>query len=172
MSPSGSVTGGARLTPATNSVTSGAWGLPAWPCNLSARCTELPLGRQERIDTGMKFLFRHFLLLGVILGLVGQSVAFASSPCAVMQKEEVSAIAGISDCVMDQRKTDKGSTPCKEIMPGCLAMAGCGAVVAVDSVTAQIEAPLLVARLDVWPATSVLDGRSITPDPDPPSLFG
>ena len=113
----------------------------------------------------MKFLFRHFLLLGVILGLAGQSVAFASSPCAVMQKEQVSAIAGISDCVMDQRKTDKGSTPCKEMTPGCLAMAGCAALVAVDSVTAKIEAPLMVARLDVWPATSVLDGRSITPNP-------
>ena len=120
----------------------------------------------------MKCLFRHFLLLGVILGLVGQSVAFASSPCAVMQKERVSAIAAISDCVMDQHKTDKGSIPCKEMTPGCLAMAGCAALVAVYSVTAKIEAPLMVARLDVWPATSVLDGRSITPDPDPPSLFG
>ena len=120
----------------------------------------------------MKFLFRHFLLLGVILGLVGQSVAFASSPCAVMQKERGSAISGMSDCVMGQHKTDKGSSPCKEMTPGCLAMAGCAALVAVDSVTAKIEAPLMVARLDVWPATSVLDGRSITPDPDPPSLFG
>ena len=120
----------------------------------------------------MKFLFRHFLLLGVILGLVGQSVAFASSPCAVMQKERGSAISGMSDCVMGQHKTDKGSSPCKEMTPGCLAMAGCAALVAVDSVTAQIEAPPRAARLYVWPPTSVLDGRSITPDPDPPLLFG
>ena len=120
----------------------------------------------------MKFLFRHFLLLGVILSLAGQSLAFASSPCAVMQKERGSAISGMSDCVMGQHKTDKGSSPCKEMTPGCLAMAGCAALVAVDSITAQIKAPLMEAGLDVWPATSVLSGRSITPDPDPPSLFG
>ena len=120
----------------------------------------------------MKFLFRHFLLLGVILGLAGQSVAFASSSCAVMQKEQVAAKAGVSDCAMGQHKTDKGSTPCKEMTPACLAMAGCAALVAVNSMTPTIEAPLLVASLDLGPATPVLNGRSIVPELDPPSLLG
>lgn len=129
----------------------------------------------------MKFLFRHFLLLGVILGLAGQGVAFAATPCAVMQMEQVSAkaapMAGMSNCDMGQHKTgpvksNGGSAPCKDMTLGCLAMAGCAALVAVDSLTPTVQTPLLVASLDLWPATSVLTGRSIQPELDPPSLLG
>lgn len=129
----------------------------------------------------MKFLLRHFLLLAAIFGLVGQGVAFAAPPCAVMQKAEASAMAGpmagMPDCDMGQHKTDPiksngGTTPCKDMTPGCLAMAGCAALVAVDSLTPTVDAPMLVASVDLWPATPVLLGRSIAPDPDPPSLLG
>ena len=129
----------------------------------------------------MKFLFRYFLLLGVILGLAGQGMAFAATPCAVMQMEQVPAkaapMAGMSDCDMGQHKTDPiksngDSTPCKDMTLGCLAMAGCAALVAVDSLTPTINAPLLVASLDLWPAASVLNGRNVAPELDPPSLLG
>lgn len=122
----------------------------------------------------MKFLFRHILLLGAILGLAGQGVAFAAPPCALMQMEQATAapMAEMPDCDMGQHKTDKGSTPCKAMTPGCLAMAGCAALVAVDSLTPTIQAPLVMASLDLWPATPVLTGRSIAPDPDPPSHLG
>lgn len=124
----------------------------------------------------MKFLFRHLLLLGVLLGLAGQGVAFAAAPCDVMQMEQVSAVsvpmAGMPDCDMGQHKSDKGSIPCKDMTPGCLAMAGCAALVAIDSLTPTVDAPMLVSNLDLWPATPVLLGRSIAPDPDPPSLLG
>jgi hypothetical protein len=122
----------------------------------------------------MKFLFRHLLLLGVILGLAGQGVAFASSPCAEMQKEQAMSgpMAGMPDCAMGQHKPEKQSFPCKDMTPGCLAMAGCVALVAVDTLSPTIQAPLLVASLNLWPTTPVLLGRSIAPDPDPPSLLG
>ena len=129
----------------------------------------------------MKFLFRHFLLLGVILGLAGQGVAFAATPCAVMQMEQASAkatpMAGMSDCAMGQHKADPhksngGSTPCKDITLGCLAMAGCAALVAVNSLTPTIEALPLAASFDLWPAASVLSGRNVPPELDPPSLLG
>ena len=124
----------------------------------------------------MKFLFRRFLLLGVILGLVGQGVAFAATPCAVMQMEQATAkaapIAGKSDCDMGQHKTDKGSAPCKEMTLGCLAMAGCAALIAVDTLTPTLQASLHIANLDLWPAASVLNGRNVAPELDPPSLLG
>ncbi|MDL2352046.1 MAG: hypothetical protein QFC78_04280 [Pseudomonadota bacterium] len=122
----------------------------------------------------MKFLFRHLLLLGVILGLAGQGVAFASSPCAEMQKEQAMSgpMAGMPDCAMGQHKSDNGSAPCKDMTPGCLAMTGCVALVAVDTLSPTIQAPLLVAIRNLWPTTPVLLGRSIAPDPDPPSLLG
>jgi hypothetical protein len=124
----------------------------------------------------MKFLLRHILLLGVILGLAGQGVAFASTPCAMMQAEQASSMsgpmAGMPDCAMGQHTSDKGSTPCKNMTAGCLAMAGCTALVAVDSLTPIMQAPLLLANLDLWPATSVVRGREVAPELDPPSFLG
>ena len=122
----------------------------------------------------MKFLLRHLLLLGVILGLAGQGVAFASSPCAEMQKEQAMSgpMAGMPDCAMGQHKPEKQSVPCKDMTPGCLAMAGCVALVAVDTLSPTTQAPLLVASLNLWPTTPVLLGRNVAPDPDPPSLLG
>lgn len=136
---------------------------------------------QEYIDLAMKFLFRHLLLLGVILGLTGQGVAFASTPCAAMQMGQVSAtpapMAGMSDCAMGRHKANPiksngGSTPCKDMMPDCLAMAGCAALVAVSTMTSPMNGPIDVARIDVWPETSVLSGRNVAPELDPPSLLG
>ena len=122
----------------------------------------------------MKLLLRHLLLLGVILGLAGQGVAFASSPCAEMQKQQAMSgpMAGMPDCDMGQHKSDKGSVPCRDTTPGCFAMAGCAALVAFDTATPTIAAPLRVAVTDLWPAAPVLLGRSIAPDPDPPFLLG
>ena len=126
----------------------------------------------------MKFVFRLLLLLGAILGLAGQGVAFASSPCAEMQKEQAMAksmagpMADMPDCAMGQHKSDTGSAPCKDMTPGCLAMAGCVALVAVDTLSPTIETPLLVVNRNLWPTTPALRGRSIAPDPDPPSFLG
>ena len=120
----------------------------------------------------MKFLFRLLLLIGVILGLAGQSVAFASSPCAKMQKEQATAMAGMADCAMSQHKADKKSAPCKGMTPGCLAMAGCAALVGLGTLSPNIEPPLAIAGLELCSATSVLTGRSVAPEPDPPSLLG
>ena len=122
----------------------------------------------------MKFLLHHLLLLGVIFGLAGQSVAFASSPCAEMQKEQAmpGPMADMPDCAMGQHKSENGSAPCKDTTPGCVAMAGCAALVAVDTLSPTAPAPLLVARLNLWPTAPVLLGRTIAPDPDPPSLLG
>ena len=81
-------------------------------------------------------------------------------------------MAGMPDCAMGQHKSDNGSAPCKDMTPGCLAMAGCVALVAVDTLSPTVEAPRLVASLNLWPTPPVLLGRSIAPDPDPPSLLG
>ena len=122
----------------------------------------------------MEFLLRHLLLLGVIFGLAGQSVAFASSPCTEMQKEQTMSVpmADMPDCAMGQHKPEKQLVPCKDMTPGCLAIAGCVALVAVGRLSPTAPAPLLVARLNLWPTTPVLLGRTIAPDPDPPSLLG
>jgi len=124
----------------------------------------------------MKFLFRHFLLIGVILGLVGQGVAFASPPCAKMQREQVSAMtgpmAGMPDCAMGQHKSGKGSAPCKDMSPGCLAMAGCATLAGLDAPSPIMSTPPTVAISYLWRVVPILLGRNDPPDPYPPSLLG
>ena len=123
----------------------------------------------------MKYLLRHFLMIAVVLGLAGQGVAFAATPCAVMQSEQVAKpaqMAGMSNCDMSQHKSDKSSAPCHDMTAGCLAMAGCAALVAVDSPTLVIQAPRVIAGLVPWATTSSLDGRNVEPELDPPSLLG
>ena len=122
----------------------------------------------------MKSLFRLFLLLGAMFGLAGQSMAFASNPCATMQQEKTIAVpmAGMPDCAMGEHKSDNGQAPCKDMTPGCLAMTGCVALVAVDAASPSDNSALVITVRSLWPATRVLLGRDITPDPDPPSLLG
>ena len=81
-------------------------------------------------------------------------------------------MAEMPDCSMGQKQSDNGSAPCKDMTRGCLTMAGCMALLAVDTLSPTVTAPLLVVSLNLWPTTPVLRGRSIAPDPDPPSLLG
>ena len=124
----------------------------------------------------MKFLFRHFLMLGVIIGLVGHGLAFASPPCATMQKQQASAMAGsmagMADCAMGQHKSDNGSAPCKDMKAGCFAMVGCAALIGLDAQSPVLVSQFAVSALYLWSATPILYGRNVPPDPYPPSLLG
>lgn len=133
----------------------------------------------------MKALFRHLLLFGVILGLIGQGVAFASPRCpmmqhTMMQQEQAQAMVGVTsgtmagmpDCAMVQPKSSKAPAPCKEMGAGCFAMAGCSAMLGLDSSTVGIALPLTHAVAAIGTEQIVLIGRSDPPDPYPPSHLG
>ena len=117
----------------------------------------------------LKALARHLFLLGVIIGLAGQGVARASTPCHEMAQIQATAMAKMPDCA-GMRDAPKGKAPCKDMSLGCFAMAGCAAVVAIDAqpIIARIAEKLVLAG---WPATPVLTGRDTAPDPDPPSFL-
>lgn len=115
----------------------------------------------------LKTFVRHLLLFGVIFGLAGQGVARASAPCAPMAQAQGGSMADMPDCM-----AGKGKVPCKEMTPGCLAMAGCAAAVVLEEPPFLIGAPVALYFAASWPMTPVLTGRDIAPDPDPPSLLG
>ena len=115
-------------------------------------------------------LARQLLLLGVIFGLAGQGVARASTPCAEMAQTPT-AMADMPDCAA-MRDAGKSKVPCKDMSPGCFAMVGCAAVVAIDAQPLVVVSTLPLLFAATWPATPVLTGRNIAPDPDPPSLLG
>ena len=119
----------------------------------------------------VKTLIRHLLMLTVVVGLAGQGVARASTPCDEMVKSAATTMAGMPDCDA-MRDAGKGKVPCKDMSLGCYAVAGSAAVVAIDTQPNGFASPVPSLISATWPATPVLTGREIAPDPDPPSLLG
>ncbi len=80
----------------------------------------------------MKMFLRHLLLLGAMIGLLWQGVAYASPPCAEMQQEQSaasSAMAGMADCMETEKQSRDNAPPCKNMKAGCFAMVGCTSLV-------------------------------------------
>lgn len=123
----------------------------------------------------MKTLFRHFLLLGALLGLLWQGVAYAAAPCAEMQQEQAaasSAMAGMADCMDAEKQSRENAPPCKDMKAGCFAMVGCAAVVGLGTLPVAIDAPINAASSHYWAASPVLIGRNEAPIPDPSAILG
>lgn len=124
----------------------------------------------------LKALARYVLLLGVVVGLSTQGVASASTPCSTMPSTQVGAMAGMPDCAamaeMDNGKAPAKEAPAKEMPPGCMAMAGCVAVVAFEVPIFAVEAPPPVVGTAILSSIRVFSGRDIAPEPEPPTLLG
>lgn len=121
-----------------------------------------------------KYILRHFLLLVALIGLMGQGIAQASGPCAAMAQAQNASMADMADCMMGEHQGDgdKAPVPCKGMTPGCVAMAGCTAAVALDFPNTSIDEPVMITLAATWPAIAALNGLDIAPDPDPPALLG
>ena len=123
----------------------------------------------------MKTLFRHLLLLGAMLGLLWQGVAFASPPCAEMQQEQsaaASAMAGMADCMDAEKQSRENTPPCKDMKAGCFAIVGCTSLVALGALPVAVDAPVSgTSSFDVA-ANPIMTGRNEAPIPDPPSILG
>lgn len=123
----------------------------------------------------MKTLFRHFLLLGAIFGLLWQGVAYASPPCADVQHEQnavSSPMAGMADCMDAMKQSHDKTPPCKDMKAGCLAMVGCASLAALAVVPVTVDHAISDAFSYAWATSPVLTGRNIAPIPDPPSILG
>lgn len=117
----------------------------------------------------MTKLFRHFLLLGAICGLLWQGVAFASPSCPDMQEQRSAAMPGMADCMDAEKQSHEGTPPCKDMKAGCFAMVGCTSLVALDVLPIGVTAPQQAALRVSWATSPILVGRTEAPIPDPPS---
>lgn len=123
----------------------------------------------------MQKLIRHLLLLGAILGLLWQGVAYASPPCADMHQQQnanVSAMAGMDDCMDAAKQSQHGTPPCKDMKAGCFAMLGCASLVGLDTPSLLIDPMISTAYSYDRTTGPVLKGRNEAPIPDPPSILG
>lgn len=123
----------------------------------------------------MSALFRHFLLLGALFGLLWQGVAYASPPCAEMQRDQAAAastMAGMADCMHAEKQSRDTAPPCKDMKAGCQAMVGCASLVGVNALSVASEVPDSTSISNYWTASPVLIGRNEAPIPDPPANLG
>ena len=120
----------------------------------------------------MKMLLRHLLLLGAMIGLLWQGVAYASPPCAEMQHEQSVAMAGMADCMDAEKQSKHDSAPCKDMTAGCMAMVGCASLSAVEATPLAEALHSDLAEAASWSASPILLGRNEAPIPEPPTNLG
>lgn len=120
----------------------------------------------------LRSLFLVVLLFGVVGGLSGKAAAEPGPHCANGAMTHPATMAGMADCCPADDKTGKHSAPCKDMGATCLATAGC----ATAAVLGGADVPLgaMAANGHSWfrRTIPVLYGRSIPPDPYPPSRLG
>jgi len=117
-------------------------------------------------------LLRHLLFLGVILGLAGNGVASASPACHMMTQHSAAVMADTPNCDMGTSCPDCGSKTSKGMKPGCMMMAGCAVTLAMKEPAPAAASARLHQKTAFWPVTTVLTGRIVPPEPEPPTLLG
>lgn len=117
----------------------------------------------------MRGLLHVLLLIGALMGVAAQGVAFAAEPCS-MEQAPPSAMAGMECCPEDTQPQQRHQIPGHDMTLACMAMAGCTALAELApaaETTAVAEAPTLH-----FPQTVVvLHGRNVIPEPDPPAIL-
>lgn len=123
----------------------------------------------------MKTLIRHLLLLGAMLGLLWQGVAYASPPCVEMQQEQsaaASTMAGMADCMDAEKQSRDNAPPCKDMKAGCFAMVGCTSLAALEAMPIAVTLQIDLVEMASWSTSPTLLGRNEAPIPEPPTILG
>ncbi|WP_235209964.1 hypothetical protein [Sphingobium sp. Ant17] len=123
----------------------------------------------------VKRALRLFLLLGALIGLFGQAVAYASVQPAVSAPMAMSGMAetGMSeDCMKMMAQQQPQQKPCKGMTLACIAAMGCVVPMVVRNDSPALASRETAQNLAFWPTTTVLRGSDLTPEPEPPTLLG
>ena len=112
----------------------------------------------------MKRPIALLLLLGAMIGLFGQEMAFASSVRITKTSTHRAMMPGCT-MPMAEQKQDK---PCKGLTLECIAAMGCSIPLAHADEPAVIEPVSIVRIAPVATATKRLTGLRVLPEPEPP----
>ncbi|MFC0589411.1 hypothetical protein ACFFF7_08310 [Novosphingobium aquiterrae] len=128
----------------------------------------------------MKRWFSLLLLMGALLGLMGQETAFAR--VMPMEKAEQTVAAAqasagqmSADCAEMMglaKQTTQPDKPCQGMTPDCVAKMGCAVAVALvpplSSTIPSVYRPSTPRQVPV----AALVGRETSPEPHPPARLG
>lgn len=117
----------------------------------------------------MRRALKLVLVIGVLLGLFGQTVAVAAGPRFTTAITSMTPTTMSVECLGMMKDSGKSSLPCDRMTLACIAGMGC------LTITALEVPPTIVAEAmtGILPPTSppfrALQGRSLQPEPHPPS---
>lgn len=111
------------------------------------------------------------MLVGALVGLLGQETAFANSMPLTWANQNTDAGAMDPGCaeMMGVAQPDKPEKPCEGMTPECVAKMGCAVPVALVPLLPITEPMLLHAWVPARRPVATLTGRIIGPEPEPPT---
>jgi hypothetical protein len=120
------------------------------------------------------------LLLGAVIGLFGQQVAYALGPGFVKpimtNQHGSSSMAGMTGTDCDHMMMEAGQPahyndgkPCKDMSLACIAAMGCTIPIILGRESVPILGKPLLTAAAFWSTTPRFIGRSYGPEPEPPS---
>ena len=118
----------------------------------------------------LKARISQLLLIGALLGLFGQGMAYAAGPTLAPKMAMSHAMPTGMDCAGMATRDQEPEHPCKGLTLACIAQMGC-----VIPMTFEPERPaldrLIVPQLAAtWPTSPMLTGLEIPPEPEPPTV--
>ncbi len=115
------------------------------------------------------------MLLGALLGLLGQEVAFAHFMPVDGAVQLVAAAQMSPECAemmgLAKQKPQSGK-PCEGVTPDCIAKMGCAVPLALLPPIASDTAREFRAETPRLTLATPLIGRNVGPEPEPPARFG
>lgn len=119
----------------------------------------------------MKRVLHLFLLLGALVGLMGQAAAYASNPAPVSAPMAISGMS--ADCMnaMAQKQQPSGK-PCKGLTLDCVASMGCVVPMVLRDAPRVPASPVAHGAMAFWTTTTTLHGSDLKPEPEPPTFLG
>lgn len=123
----------------------------------------------------MKQVLSLLMLVGALLGLMGQEAAFAHVMLGE-KAEQVTAAAQMSpECAQMMglaKQKPQSQKPCGGMTADCVAKMGCAVPLALLPPLVSDPAPRFRAMLPGLVKTSPLVGHNIGPEPEPPARLG
>jgi len=110
------------------------------------------------------------LVLGALVGLFGQSMAYAIGPSKASRIEATHVMASGMDCeAMTPAHEEKSKQPCKGLTLACIADMGCIVPLTISEPPHGVERAAVAQPVATWPLLATLVGLEIAPEDNPPN---
>lgn len=124
----------------------------------------------------MKRWFSLALLMGALLGLLGQEAAFAHVMPVEKAEQTATAAPMNADCAemmgLAKPQPQPEKQPCQGMTPDCIAKMGCAVPLALIPPLVVDAVPQFRAAAPLQAPAAPLVGRDMGPEPEPPARLG